>query len=143
MKCRIIIDPHREEEVLVYAHEKSALVQQIAQLVTDEEVALVGYRDKEAFPLTPSEVVCFTVEDGKVFAVTDHGTLWVKCRLYQLEERLPDGFVKINQSCIANIRRIARFDASLGGTLTVIFQNGQRDYVSRRNVKKVKERLGL
>lgn len=143
MKCRIIIDPHREEEVIVYAHERSSLVQQIARLVADEDVGLVGYRDKEAVPLTPSEVVCFTIEDGKVYAVTDRERLWIKSRLYQIEEHLPAQFVKLNQSCIANIRRIARFDASLGGALTVVFQNGQRDYVSRRQLKHVKERLGL
>lgn len=143
MKCRIIIDPHHEEEVLVYAHEQTALVQQIARLVTDEDVGLIGYRDKEAVPLTPSEIICFTVENGKVYAVTDRERLWIKRRLYQLEDSLPDRFVKLNQSCIANVRRIARFDASLGGALTVIFQNGQRDYVSRRNLKHIKERLGL
>lgn len=143
MKCRIIIDPHREEEVLVYAHEKTALVQDIARLVADEDVSLIGYRDKEAVPITPSEVICFVVEEGKVYAVTDNERLWIKARLYQLEETLPDRFVKLNQSCIANVRRIARFDASLGGALTVIFQNGQRDYISRRQLKHVKERLGL
>ncbi len=143
MKCHIIIDEHREEEVIIYAHEKTALVQEIARLVADGDRPLVGYRNKEAVPLTVSEVICFSVEAGKVYAVTDAERLWVKCRLYQLEENLPDHFVKLNQSCIANIRRIARFDASLAGALTVIFQNGQRDYVSRRNVKKVKERLGL
>ncbi len=143
MKCRIIIDPHREEEVIVYAHEKTALVQDIARLVADEDFSLIGYRDKEAVPLTPSEVVCFTVEGGKVYAVTDREQLWIKSRLYQLEAHLPEQFVKLNQSCIANVRRIARFDASLGGALTVIFQNGQRDYVSRRQLKYVKERLGL
>lgn len=143
MKCRIIIDPHREEEVIVYAHEKTAFVQDIARLVADEDFSLIGYRDKEAVPLTPSEVVCFTVEDGKVYAVTDRERLWIKRRLYQLEAHLPEPFVKLNQSCIANVRRIARFDASLGGALTVIFRNGQRDYVSRRQLKHVKERLGL
>ncbi len=143
MKCRIIIDEHREEEVIVYAHERSALVQQIAQLATDEGFSLIGYRDREAVPLTPSEVICFTLEDGKVYAVTDRERLWIKSRLYQLEEHLPEQFVKLNQSCIANVRRIARFDTSLGGALTVIFQNGQRDYVSRRQLKHIKERLGL
>ena len=61
----------------------------------------------------------------------------------QLEEMLDDSFVKINQSCIANIKKIDRFKATVGGSLTVIFKNGHIDYVSRRNLKNVKERLGL
>ena len=52
-------------------------------------------------------------------------------------------FIKINQSCIANIRQIQRFDTSFSGTLRVIFKNGYTDYVSRRQLKAVKERLGL
>jgi len=64
-------------------------------------------------------------------------------RLYQLEERLGTRFLKINQSCLANIQQIQRFDASLAGALLVIFKNGYRDYVSRRQLKTVKERMGF
>ena len=52
-------------------------------------------------------------------------------------------FVKLNQSCIVNIKKIECFDASLGGALKVTLKNGYRDYVSRRQLKAVKERLGL
>ncbi len=143
MKCRVILDPQRDEEVIIVAHERTALVQEIESLIADSEQPLIGYRDKQAVPLVVADVICFLVEGGKVFAITDDERFWVKTRLYQLEQSLPDHFVKLNQSCIANIRRIARFDASLAGALTVIFQNGQRDYVSRRNIKLVKERMGL
>ena len=54
-----------------------------------------------------------------------------------------EGFVRINQSCLGNVRRIARFDASIGGSLMVTFENGHRDYVSRRQLKTVKERMGM
>ena len=64
-------------------------------------------------------------------------------RLYQLEELLDASFVKINQSSIVNVKKIERFEASIGGALLVILQNGHRDYVSRRQVKAVKERIGF
>ena len=32
---------------------------------------------------------------------------------------------------------------TLGGSLTVVLKNGYRDYVSRRQLKAVKERMGL
>ena len=44
---------------------------------------------------------------------------------------------------LANLRKIARFEASYSGTLRVVFNNGDTDYVSRRNVRHVKERLGV
>ena len=61
----------------------------------------------------------------------------------ELEEKLPLDFVKINQSCLANIKKIERFSASVGGSLKVIFKNGHTDYVSRRQLRTVKEKLGI
>ncbi len=140
MKCTIMIDKSREEEVIVYAHERSRLTEDIEQLVG---TAWIGYADKTAVRLNISDVYCFMVEDNKVYAVTAKERWQMKQRLYQLEEQLPCHFVKINQSCLANIGKIDRFEASYGAALTVIFKNGYRDYVSRRQVKQVKERLGI
>ena len=52
-------------------------------------------------------------------------------------------FVRINQSCIANINQIKKFSASFNGFLQVHFKNGYIDYVSRRELKNVKERVGI
>lgn len=132
-----------EEEILIFAHEKTKLVEDIERLVLDDAFVLTGYKDKTAVPLNPNEVHCFTVEDNKVYALTDSEKFLLKIRLYRLEEGLSENFVKINQSCIANIKKAERFDASVSGSLTVTFKNGFTDYVSRRNLKKVKERFGL
>jgi hypothetical protein len=75
--------------------------------------------------------------------LTGAETLQLKQRLYEIEKVLPETFVKINQSCLCNIRKISKFGASLGGSLTVILKNGYKDYVSRRQIKAVKERFGL
>ena len=88
-------------------------------------------------------LACVTIAAGAFEYNIESGKYRMNCRLYHLEQRLPNSFVKIHQSCLANIRKIKRFDTSLAGTLTVCFQNGHRDYVSRRNLKQVKERLGL
>lgn len=143
MQLKIIIDKTRDEEILIYAHEKTALVESIEQLVLQEKIELIGYTDGEAVRLNLAEICCFTVEDNRVFAATLNERFRLKYRLWQLEEKLPECFVKINQSCIANIGMIDRFDTSISGSLLVKFKNGNTDYVSRRQLKKVKERLGL
>lgn len=143
MKFRFFIDKSREEEVIVYSHEKTKLVEDIENLVTENNFELIGYADREAVNLDLADVYCFTVENNKIYAVCEHEKYFLKSRLYQLEEKLSENFIKINQSCIANIRKIRKFDASFSGTLIVIFKNGYKDFVSRRNVKNVKERLGL
>lgn len=143
MKLRIVIDLNRDEEILIYSHKKTQLINEIEELVNNNSVDLIGYTENETVKLNLNDIYCFFTEDNKVYALTENEKYRLKSRLYQLEEKLNNNFVKINQSCIANIKKIDRFKATVGGSLTVIFKNGHIDYVSRRNLKNVKERLGL
>lgn len=143
VKCQTIIDKEREEEVLIYVHEKNELSEAIEEMVLGRTRQILGYNERGVVNINTSDVTCFAVYDGKVYAICDSQRLQVRQRLYVLEEMLGDDFVKINQSCIANIRKIARFDTSFAGSLTVVFKNGYKDYVSRRQLKNVKERIGF
>ena len=143
MKLEIFIDKEKTEQVLIYAHKKTPLIEAIEQLINENQEIFLGIKDRETVRLNISEIYCFTVEENKIYAYTKYEKYQLKTRLYKVEERLGEDFVKINQSCIANIRKIERFDANYAGTLKVIFKNGHTDYVSRRNLRKVKERIGL
>ena len=43
MKLRIVIDPNRDEEIVINAREKSHLVCEIEELVKNHSVDLIGY----------------------------------------------------------------------------------------------------
>lgn len=143
MKITTIIDPSREEEITIVLQNKSELPALIENLVSENSVELLGYTDKLAQKLEIADVNCFVVENNKIYAITSKDKFLLKNRLYKIEQSLPSSFVKINQSCIANLKQIKKFDTSISGTLRVIFKCGYSDYVSRRNLKNVKERLGL
>ena len=143
MKCTLIITDEHEEEVVIYARERTKLIENIEEMINGSVSEIVGYGKNQAVRLKIDEVTCFMVEDNKVYALTDKEKYQLKQRLYQLQEMLPDNFVKINQSCIANIRQIKKFDTSISGTLIINLKNGYKDYVSRRQMKAVKERFGL
>ena len=143
MKCELHIDKNTDERVLIYAHEQNKAVDEIKSFVENQDIELIGYKDGEIEKLNPNKVNCFIIENSKIYAITDDDKYHVKLRLYNLEEMLGESFIKINQSCIANIRKIKKFDSSISGTLSVVFKNGYIDYVSRRNIKSIKERLGL
>ena len=143
MKLNIFIDKEHEEEITIFAKEKNALVKEIEQLVINNNVSLIGYKDKEAINLNLGDIYAFIVDDNKVYALLDNDRYLLKSRLYVLEQALPQNFIKINQSSIANISKIKSFDASITGTLMIKFKNGYIDYVSRRNIKNIKERLGI
>lgn len=143
MKCTVILDKTRKEEIIIYAHQKNEIICEIERMAQDQPLQMVGFLNEEIVRLEPYDIYCFTVEGGKLYAIGEKEKYLIKSRLYNIEEILDKNFIKINQSSIANIKKIQKFDASISGTLKVIFKNGHTDYVSRRNIKNIKERLGL
>lgn len=139
----MVIDKNREEEVVLYLREPSGLAEKIERLVMSENSDLIGYGEGKIIPLAHREIYAVYVEDGKLYASAEKEKLRLYERLYELEEKLGDGFVKINQSCIVSVEKIERFEVSTGGSLMVLMKNGYRDYVSRRQLKIVKERIGF
>lgn len=142
MKCTTIIDKERSEEVVIYLQKDAPIAQRIREICEESSAELVGY-DGGIVMLQANEIYCFTLDYGKLYAYTSDKRVLLKQRLYEIEQSLDDSFVKINQSCIINISRIKRFDTSLGGSLMVTLKNGYKDYISRRQLKTVKERIGF
>ena len=143
MKLSIFIDKNREEEIQIFAHEETELITQIKSLLSDYSLQINGFKEKEIYPLKINDIYWFSAENNKVYAITENDKFLLKERLYTIEKNLSRDFIKINKSCIANIKKIDRFEAVISGTIMVKFKNGYADYVSRRSVKSVKERLGF
>ena len=142
MKITIITDKTKDEEIIIRVHEKTELIEKIEKLANETSDGFIGYKENEAMMLDINDINCFITENNKVFAMTDEKLL-IKERLYKVEEKLDDNFIKINQSCLANIKKIVKVQATFSGSLSVVFRNGYTDYISRRNLKNVKERLGV
>lgn len=144
MKFSFIVDKEREEEIIIYAHEKNEIVTAIERIVCSNDAKLFGITDRdELISLEAKDVCCFFVENNKVYAMRDQEKLLVRQRLYQLEEKYEQDFVKINQSCLINLNMIVKFSSSISGSLAVTLKNGYKDYISRRQLKTVKERIGI
>lgn len=67
----------------------------------------------------------------------------VKERLYKIEEMVSETFIRINKGCLINIGKIQRFETRLGCSIKVVMKNNFTEYVSRRELKEVKRRLGM
>lgn len=146
MKFKMIIDPTKDEEIVVTAHAPSELTEKIQQLVQEytgtDRVAAYWEDDIQMLPF--AEIACITVIDGKTVAVDSKGKHYrLKQRLYELEAILPQSFIRINKSAIANERRIERFAANFSGAVDAVFQGGYREYVSRRCFAEIKRRYHL
>ena len=143
MKYKIEISPSQNEDIIISAKEKTPLLEKIEELIASSGQTLLGYNGDDTVILNSEDISCFYVDATKVYAMTDKERWLIKSRLYQLEAAFSGRFIKINQSCLINPRKIERFNSSISGTLSVILKNGYKDYVSRRQLKEVKERMGL
>lgn len=130
-----------KNEVIVYCKDKTKLVEEIEKLCKQDDKTIIGYDNGIIKELNPLNIECFITEDEKVYAITDNKRYLLKKRLYELNEMLNETFIYINKGCLANFNKIDCFDASIGGTLLVIFKCGYKDYVSRRQLKNIKERI--
>ena len=143
MKCYTYIEKVDEEKVLIYANERTKLIDEIESLVTSSDINITGSYNDEIIKIDITDVSCFLSENNKVFALINDKKYQIKQRLYQIEEMNLESFIKINQSCLANKKKIKKFESTIGGSLKVVFKNGYIDYISRRELKNVKQRMGL
>lgn len=143
MKYELIIDKEKEESIIIRAHEKTELINQIEELLKMSECKVIGYYEDEIIPVNFNEVFAIYTRDSKVYINVNNKDYLIKERLYQIEEMLDTSYVKINQGCIVNIKKILKFENSITGSIKVILKNGFSDYISRRELKNVKRRIGL
>ena len=59
MKCYTYIKEDEEERVLIYAHDRTRLVEDIESLVLSSEVDLTGNYDNEIIKIDINDVICF------------------------------------------------------------------------------------
>lgn len=143
MEYKLIIDEAAAESLVLTVHERNSLVESIEKLLNTKAEYLTAYTEDEVFRIAVKNVDCFYTDSGRVCALVGKERFTVRYRLYALEEILDGDFVKINQGCIVNVNAVKKFEASVGGAIKIILGNGFEDYISRRELSKVKRRFGL
>ena len=146
MKIEVQIDPScQEPRILILT---GSMTQEISDLMkrlaNDVPSLLCGSRNGKIEVLSEEALIRMYAASGKIFAVTDRGEYVLHLRLCDLEEKLdPRFFVRISHSEIINLRNVIHFDLSFAGTICVKLSNGEKSYVSRRYVPKIKKILGI
>lgn len=143
MKFTLNIDNTKDEEVVATVHGRSALTDQIEQLVMQYagEDRIAAFTEDDMKMLSFGDIECITVLDGRTYAVDIHNKRYrLKQRLYELEALLPASFIRINKSALANENRLERFTVTYSGAVDAVFQCGYTEYVSRRCFAQIKRR---
>ena len=142
MKFKLIIDKDKEEEVVITAHSRTALIDEIESLVAKSADRIPGYTEDDIKMLSVSQIECITVLDGKTYAIDLKNHRYrLKQRLYELEQQLPSSFIRINKSTLANEAQLDRFRVTYAGSVDAVFKCGYTEYVSRRCFAQIKRRF--
>ena len=56
MKYTLNLDKKREEEIIIFAHEKNELIERIEKLVQNDSVNLIGYKGQQIFKLDLKDI---------------------------------------------------------------------------------------
>lgn len=151
VEIRIEIDPQCHDPViLIRTDQKTQRVEDIVHAIetcADSRSPLIaGYQGSEMELLSQRDIIRVYVEARKVRIRTGDGIYDSRKTLSCLELVLdPERFIRISRFEIVNIRRIARFDFSVAGTVHVVFDDGSVTWVARRHVRAIQlalRRLG-
>ena len=146
MKVELSLDQTlREPKIVILAPELTEEVRHMAERLGEEfSEQINGYREDGMIErIRCAEILRIYTEGQRVICETAEGRFFLKKRIYELEELLREGFVRISNSEIVNIRKILRLDAGITGTIGVSLEGGVKTYASRRYVPKIRAKLGL
>ena len=142
MRFKLIINKEKDEEVVITAHQRTPLIDEIEALISKHTDRIPGYTEDDIKMLSVSQIECVTVLDGKTYAIDSRNKRYrLKQRLYELEAQLPPSFIRINESTLANENALDRFTVTIAGSVDAIFKCGYTEYVSRRCFAQIKRRL--
>lgn len=146
MIFKLQLDRNHVEEIVATVHQRTALIDEIERLVTQDNPSeqIPGYEEDEIVMLDLKKIDCFFVEDERTYAHCQDGKQYlIRRRLYELEKNLPGYYERISKSAIANWPRISRFRVQLSGAVDAVFKSGYTECISRRCFAELKRRYGL
>ncbi len=146
MEFEIKIDEkYTTPKIIIYTNE---ITQEISDLLkklsNDSSKLITGFKDEEIFLINPDDVINIYSERQKIYLRCVNNTFKLKSRLYELEDMFSGtSLLRISNSEIVNFNKVQSLDMSINGTITLKFNTGDKSFVSRRYVGKIKKYLGL
>lgn len=131
--------------IVIYTDEITQEIGDIARNLSGKEnSSLAGYKGEEILLIKPEEIIRIYAQGQKVMAQLEQETVQLRYRLYELENRFSgSSFVRISNSEIINFNKVKSLDMSMSGTITLKLKSGDKSFVSRRYVEKIKKYLEI
>lgn len=143
MDIKIIENISETLQVIINCRKKDERTVRLAEYIEKFEAdRLQAKLDGRTYFIAYNEVMYFDCADNRTFLYTEDEVYEIKHRLYELEEILPErDFIRTSKSQIININKISSLKPELNRTLLAVMCTGERLYISRKYVKKIRELL--
>ena len=141
MEVEIKLDPNcKQPKVIIYTNEITQEINDLAKSLSGVEYSsLAGYKSGEILLIRPDDIIRIYSQGQKVLAQLEKDTVQLKYRLYELENRLAGtSFMRISNSEIVNFKKVVSLDMNMSGTISLKYKSGEKSFVSRRYIEKIK-----
>ena len=145
MKVEIKVLPEAKEPyAVIYASEITPEIRRAAALLEKEIPDVIPVKENDSIiVLRPDEIYMVRVENEKTVVYTKTKRYDGGKRLYEFEEILGKGFMRISKGTLANLNYLDYVESTLGGLMLLVLKNGCKECISRKYLPTFKQYLGL
>jgi DNA-binding LytR/AlgR family response regulator len=136
-------DKAKEDEIIIRCKEKNDLVLKIEKYIKElNDIKLTFYKKDQEYYLNSNDILFFETDGNSISAHTTTDMYYVKYKLYELENLLPNNFIRVSKSTIVNINHILSINKNITSSSLIEFNKTHKQvFVSRFYYKYLKERL--
>ena len=133
----------KEPYAVIYSESLTDEITSAVMYLENTGKIITGEDNGRIAVLQPSEIYMVRVENERTVIYGKDKKFVSPKRLYQLEEQLGNGFMKISKSTVINLSHIKCVEPSFKGMMSLVMKNGLKDWISRKYLPDFKKYLGI
>lgn len=146
MKVKIeIIDNLDDTEIVIRTKEISNEILNLQKIISENsssKTALIFYKGEKEYFINYKKILFFQTNNRNVEAHTRDNMYTVKRKLYELEDLLPNSFMRISKSCILNVDLIYSIKKNITSVSEIEFRNtNKKVLISRHYFKALQDKI--
>lgn len=144
MKVTITKDIESGTAVEIHCREVTSETERLERYISRFDERLQAMSEGNTYNVQIDEILYIESVDKKTFLYTTGHVLQTEKRLYELEELLDEKtFFRASKSVIVNLNKITKLKPEVTRNILATLTNGEVIVISRRNVKALKELIGV
>ena len=144
MKVTITKDIESGTAVEIHCREVTSETERLERYISRFDERLQATSEGNTYNVQLDEILYIESVDKKTFLYTTGHVLQTEKRLYELEELLDEKtFFRASKSVIVNLNKITKLKPEVTRNILATLTNGEVIVISRRNVKALKDLIGL